>query len=58
MDKGLWNVRGVDEETRRLAKVAAAERGQTLGVWLSAAIRAQASIKPAKTIGIVPAPCE
>lgn len=34
----LWNVRGVDEETRRKAKAAAAYRGMTLGAWVTRAI--------------------
>jgi hypothetical protein len=37
MDK-LWNVRGVNGETRRRAKVAAAAMGVPLGVWVSRAI--------------------
>lgn len=34
----LWNVRGVDEETRRKAKAAAAWTGMTIGEWLDRAV--------------------
>jgi hypothetical protein len=34
----LWNIRGVSEEHRRRAKVAAAQSGVTLGKWLEGAI--------------------
>ena len=34
----LWNIRGVDEEHRRMAKAAAAECGMTLGAWLESVI--------------------
>jgi hypothetical protein len=39
-----WHVRGVDEQHRRMAKVAAAECGMTIGAWLTEVIAKVAPI--------------
>lgn len=42
-EKRPWSVKGIDPETRTAAKTAARRAGLTLGVWLSQAIRGQAT---------------
>jgi hypothetical protein len=48
----LWNLRGVPEEARKTAKVAAAQRGITLGVWVAEAIEkwAEQTVITVKTL--------
>ena len=44
----MWNVRGVGEEARRAAKVAAAAAGTTVGAWIENAIAKQAGAEGKK----------
>ena len=44
----MWNVRGVGEEARRVAKVAAAAAGTTVGAWIENAIAKQAGAEGKK----------
>jgi hypothetical protein len=49
-----WHIRGISEEARRSAKVAAALDGMTLGKWLERVIETMAAIGPGN-FKVVPA---
>jgi hypothetical protein len=45
MNERLWNVRGVDGERRKAAKIAAAAAGMTIGKWIERAIGITAAVE-------------
>ena len=44
---GPWSVKGVDDDARELARIAAAAAGLTLGAWIDRAIKKSTGLEPA-----------